>query len=198
MATKKRKTRTASADKATPRKTSAKAKARRTTKDEEPETDSDSEEEEAPKRGRRPLGETTGDTVTVFIRKIFDRQRKAKLSDAEIADLLREEFPTWRDGDITERQVRYFRRFYNKGTLRGMEEGDAPEAPLHEYDAEGEEKPLRAGPKRKSEDDEDEDSDEEAPPKKASRKRKLKTKPKATRKRKPEPEEDEDDEEDED
>lgn len=92
----------------------------------------------APPKSPINLGKTTGLSIGKFQNKTLEDNRKAKLTDEELATLWCEEFPNSvavQRGNIDANMVRAVRNLYNLG----KHGNDAPAKPLVGYDDEGNE-----------------------------------------------------------
>lgn len=89
------------------------------------------------------VGRTTGLRVGAFQDKLMERNFKAKLTDAQLAKAMREEFPN--AVKFEEKHVRGIRSAWNNGRRAGQE--GAPEKLLPEYGDDGKPVERRRGPK---------------------------------------------------
>lgn len=91
------------------------------------------------------IGKTTGMRVQAFQDKLMKDNFKAKLTDAELAEAMRKEFPN--AVAFTEAHVAGIRSQFNNGR-RASQEGQKPAKPLPKFDDEGNEVNPRAGAKK--------------------------------------------------
>lgn len=109
------------------------------------EAEATDEKKEKPKKKKvekRPgyhIGTESGKNIADTWNEILEAQDEEKLTDKEIAEAMREEFPERKAYD--ESYVKYVRGLYNSGRTR-PQEGKVPDKKIPEYNAEGEALPF--------------------------------------------------------
>jgi len=99
----------------------------------------------AKKADSKYIGKTTGMRVQAFQDDLMKKNYKAKLTDAELAEAMRAEFPN--AVAFEEKHVAGIRSQFNNGR-RPSQEGVKPPKPLAKFDDEGNEVNPRAGAKK--------------------------------------------------
>lgn len=101
----------------------------------------------APKADSKYIGKSSGMRVQAFQDKLMRENFKAKLSDAELAEAMRKEFPN--AVAFEEKHVAGIRSQFNNGR-RASQDGAKPPKPLPKFDDEGNEMNPRVGGAKKA------------------------------------------------